>query len=537
MLSRLSIGQKILMIPTLGAISFSVYIILSTFTAIDNQTILEKTRDVHFPALQLADQGLVGMERVKDTLSSAVTTGDEESLDIAKDLSKQVLTQLSEINQVSNDFSSVIEPVESQFKDYFDAAFKLSKDMINGSADFRSLGARAQQINTDFDSAYLALEKFRDELNITFKSSIESANSQAQTIVNVGYVMGAATIVILFAVAIPVTFAIKSNLGSVIRSLKNIAQENGDLTVRIENTSQNEIGELVHWFNSFMDKLHSVIKQVIESVMPLANLVHALNELAEESRTDIAAQRHGADATKESVDNMSQRVRAVATNAAEAANAAERLNSEAVTGKQVVDETVASINLLAENVRETSNVIHELEADSNSVSIVLDVIKGIAEQTNLLALNAAIEAARAGEQGRGFAVVADEVRSLASRTQESTEEINKIIEKLQNAARSAVATMENSTDRASTSVDSASKAGKSLIAITETINSINSMNTKIANSTDEQQSLATGIVEKVSDIHFRTEQASQHAERLNDASYELSTMTQQLKSIAKQFKV
>ena len=153
-------------------------------------------------------------------------------------------------------------------------------------------------------------------------------------------------------------------------------------------------------------------------------------------------------------------------------------------------ETVQSIQELAANVEDTAEVIRKLEDDSNQVGVVLDVIKGIADQTNLLALNAAIEAARAGEQGRGFAVVADEVRTLAKRTQQSTEQIQTTIEQLQNAARSAINVMAKGTEQATTSVETANKAGASLAVITETISRITSMNDQIARSTGDQQNVA-----------------------------------------------
>ena len=234
---------------------------------------------------------------------------------------------------------------------------------------------------------------------------------------------------------------------------------------------------------------------------------------------------------------MNQSVIAVAESAAEAARAADEASSASSNGQSVVNNTVQSIQNLAKNVEETSHVIRQLENDSNQVGVVLDVIKGIAEQTNLLALNAAIEAARAGEQGRGFAVVADEVRTLASRTQQSTEEIQKTIEQLQSAAHKAVEVMSTGTSQAEGSVSEANKAGDSLVVIAQTINRISAMNGQIASSTDDQQAVARQIVGFVDEINARTDETSNNSKQLASASTELAGLAKNLENIARQFRV
>ena len=348
--------------------------------------------------------------------------------------------------------------------------------------------------------------------------------------------MGVITAILLLAVAIPIVQNLRSSILNVVKSLRDIAQEDGDLTVRLKTANRDEIGDLVYWFNQFVEKLQTVVGDIGKASHPLAALANNLNDVSENARNTISAQQMSASDAKAAVDNMTQSVNAVAQSAGEAAQAASDASSAAKDGQRVVDKTVSNIQSLATRVDETSEVIKKLEQDSNQVGVVLDVIKGIAEQTNLLALNAAIEAARAGEQGRGFAVVADEVRTLASRTQQSTEEIQATIEQLQNAAQSAVQVMSTGTEQAAISVDEANKAGNSLSEITETIGRITQMNDQIAQSTNDQKAVSESISHSVDKINSRTENTASSSEKLVEVSAELESLSEYFSKIMSQFK-
>jgi methyl-accepting chemotaxis protein len=230
-------------------------------------------------------------------------------------------------------------------------------------------------------------------------------------------------------------------------------------------------------------------------------------------------------------------VERVARNAVDASQAARSADQEAQSGRKVVDEVVAAIDELATEVGNSSQMILSLKDNAEQIGSVLDVIRGIAEQTNLLALNAAIEAARAGEQGRGFAVVADEVRTLASRTQESTEEIQAMIEKLQQGANAAVSAMQSGQQKTENTVQRAGSAGDALGAITEAVSRIAEMNAHIAHAAEEQSTVARDINRNVSEIHGLSSEAVNGAEMAAEASQALQTMAEELQQVIREFRI
>ncbi|NKW90512.1 methyl-accepting chemotaxis protein [Alteromonadaceae bacterium A_SAG4] len=536
-LKKMPIATKIFLIPGIAALSFVIYLLITVYTALNNGATLEKVQKVQFPALQLSASTLVDMQKVRDTLASAVTTGDQDTLTMAQELAEEAKSGLNQIASISPDFRGDISRISSGFDSYFDVAYDVSQSMVNGTADFSRLGELSAKMNQSYDGAIASMSQFRDAQQAAFEEAFKNTDSANTSLISTGVILAVVVTILLFGTAVPIVRGIKQSIDDVVRSLKDIAQENGDLTVRIETKSEDEIGELVYWFNQFMDKLQGVVRDVVEASLPLSNLAQNLRGVTEETQRTIDVQQKSATNAKRAVDTMSGSVDGVAHSAAQAASDANEATTAASEGRQIVQQTVTSIQQLAENVRETADVIARLESDSNKVGSVLDVIKGIAEQTNLLALNAAIEAARAGEQGRGFAVVADEVRTLASRTQQSTEEIQSTIEQLQNAAHSAVEVMSRGTEQATNSVETANKAGSSLETITSTIGRINQMNEQIAHNTEDQRTVAVDIVRHVDEIHQRTEQTASRSGELGSMCNELADLAQHLESIAKQFRV
>ena len=537
LLLRLTVGQKILLIPIIGTLSFAIFVIINSVVSAQNASELETAQNVDFPALQLSTSALTNMEKVRDILASSVTTGDIDAVDAAREKADVVRADLTSISRIAPELSGDINTILNTFNAYSEMALSLTSSILDNTADFATLGGQLETMNSRYDEAINQLNGFKSSRQQTFEKAFEQYNSAQDFLFWLGLLMGVLTTLVLFGTAIPVTKTITGNLTRVVKSLRDIAEEDGDLTIRIQTNVQDEVGDLVKYFNRFMEKLQRVVKDIVDTTLPLSDLAQNLNQLTDTTNQNISQQQGAAVHAKQAVDNMNHSVIAVAESAAEAARAADEASSASNNGQQVVNSTVTNIQALAQNVEETAEVIRKLENDSNQVGVVLDVIKGIAEQTNLLALNAAIEAARAGEQGRGFAVVADEVRTLASRTQQSTEQIQQTIERLQTAAHQAVSVMSSGTSQAEGSVVEANKAGDSLVVIAETINRISAMNGQIASSTDDQQAVARQIVGFVDEIYARTDETSQNSDRLASASTELAGLAKNLENIARQFRV
>ncbi len=349
--------------------------------------------------------------------------------------------------------------------------------------------------------------------------------------------IAAIALLVGLALAWFVSRSITCPLRDTVRAMDDIAAGEGDLTRRLPGDGRDEISRLCEAFNRFAGKIHGTVGQLAQATDELKGAAGTLQAITEATHDGVERQRLETEQVATAMNQMTATVQEVARHAGEAADATRAAGDESRQGRAVVEKVSQGIQRLAGDIGTASEVMTKLEQESLNIGSVLDVIRNIAEQTNLLALNAAIEAARAGEQGRGFAVVADEVRTLASRTQQSTQEIQDMIERLQAEAQKAVRMMDESREQVSHNVEHAQRAGAALATIDGRVGTMTDMNLQIASAAEEQTSVAEEINRNVININELMQQTAEGAGQIARASESLSDLATRLERLVGQFRL
>jgi methyl-accepting chemotaxis protein len=362
-------------------------------------------------------------------------------------------------------------------------------------------------------------------------------DERISTIITSIMVIAAVLLVIFGIVGVVLSNTFLRPLQQIKDNLDDIAAGEGDLTRRLPINGDDELGQLAGSFNRFVEKIHGLVRQIVDMTGQLTELVGQVSTQAQRSEEAMERQRHETDQVATAINEMSAAAHEVAQSAQGAAEAAQKTDTEGQAAKKVVDGSIERIHTLVQDIRDSGVSLDTLQKDVSSIVSVLDVIRSIAEQTNLLALNAAIEAARAGEAGRGFAVVADEVRALASRTQQSTQEIQGMIDRLQKGTQDAVTAMRRSSDAGDVTSEQANRAGTSLDAIAQLIGTINAMNAQIASAAEEQTAVAEEINRSVHKIAVAVDSVADETQQGAQTARNLAGLGERLGALVRQFRI
>nr|WP_312932072.1 methyl-accepting chemotaxis protein [Pseudomonas sp.] len=461
--------------------------------------------------------GVVGGDLTLDTLIEIINSVDFGGIGHAflVDREGQVI--------VSPDKSLVMK----NLKDIYGHAFNLNSDLQDATLDGNERlisfapvnGLPSAQwyigLSIDKEKAYAALSKFRTSAIIAMLVAV-------------------AAIVALLGVLIPVLMRPLTVMG---RAMRDIADGEGDLTRRLAVQQQDEFGEVATAFNRFVERIHTSISEVASATRQVHDLSEQVVSASNASITGSEEQSMRTNSVAAAINELGAATQEIARNAADASQHASGASEQANDGRQVVEQAIGAMTSLSVKISESCQQIEVLNASTDEIGKILDVIKGISQQTNLLALNAAIEAARAGEAGRGFAVVADEVRNLAHRTQESAEEIHRMITSLQVGSREAVHTMHASQVSSEQTVQVANQAGERLASVTSRIGEIDGMNQSVATATEEQTAVVESLNVDITQINVLNQQG---VENLNETLRHCDALSQQagrLKHLVGSFRI
>jgi len=393
-----------------------------------------------------------------------------------------------------------------------------------------------QKYHNEVKAIFNPVDKFFNTLDQRTAKALFESQQDASNWLKASLISQIIVALLIIGLIVFIMQALFKPLQHAIHAMLNIGEGDGDLSKRLYEKGSNELSSLGRGFNLFANQIQHVVIELRHVIDEITSSSTQLSQTANSTDRAVAEQKVGIEQLLVALEQILPAVQEVAANAAKGADLANVSDQAAVVGLKVVDDAILNINLLQSDIDSAANVINTLAQNSDEIGSVLDVIRGIADQTNLLALNAAIEAARAGEQGRGFAVVADEVRTLAKRTQDSTSEIQLMIEKLQIGAKDAVMRMSESKTRALACVDNSRESGVSLSNITESVASISAINQQIAAATEEQNTAIEEIRRTVEVINEHVDHTATGSKETASSSQHTTELSAKIQLLVGKFK-
>jgi methyl-accepting chemotaxis protein len=536
-LNNISIFKKVSLIFVLSVIIFSVNLAISIISMDKNNDAMNYMQTTISQRVEFANQNVIYVQRLDELYTQAVSFADEDLLQNANKTFKSLKDNLAALNSIDNQKSQGLSQLSQQLEQYNAMTLNLAQSMIDGTADMSKIGQVSQTKSKLYDTLFKGIQEYKKDKVDEFSFTIKEAGDSSMQSLYLSIYIGLALLFIMVIATMSIAKSISGSAKNVASSLGELADGKGNLRHQLEVQGSDELGQVSANFNRFLRLLAESIAGVVRVTAPLFDSANTLKERMSVATRATEQQSRDAKAVHNSMEQMRHSVIDISHSAQQAAQAAHVAEQEATSGLAVVQRTINISHDLNAGIELASQSINELAKDTVSVGSILNVITSIAEQTNLLALNAAIEAARAGEQGRGFAVVADEVRALASKTADATKEIREVLARLKTAAESSVNTMDGAISKASDNEKYAQDTGNVLKLIQEKIVSINRMNTHIASATEQQSQVATEVGNNVVEMNASFDETLKILSEVQGVSQGLLGLADELKQSTSQFKL
>jgi methyl-accepting chemotaxis protein len=540
MFRHFSLTLKLALLPAVALLGMLLFVSFTGYKLAANDERLVSLETQRYPTLEKADAVLFQFSRVPSLLNSAVAAGEQQTLDEARQVLAGIAAKQQELAQLTRqqpERGQQLDAWQAAVKAYAENALNASSQLVAGKASFADLRPSLDRMASDLSNAQKAGDKFRADAYQDFRQTLAQTRTDNAAMTRVGIILTVLLIVLVSLGSWLVIRGIMANVHGVIDSLKSIASGDGDLTRRVSVESRDEIGVMIRLFNGLLDQLQGTLRQVIDSSGPLDRVSKELYQLTQQSKDSAQAQQGHTESISRDIQHMTGSIQEVAQRSRQASDEANEASRQASGARENVGGLSSSITDLGSSVMNAVTAMEQLEEETQQVGTVLTVIRSIAEQTNLLALNAAIEAARAGEQGRGFAVVADEVRNLAQKTTASTAEIQQIIKRLQTSANGVLDVMTRSGAKAQSSIERSLDATRMLDTIAETVSRIDSLNAGIAQFTQEQIGLSHSIQQETGVLQDDARSTAEGAQATARLGEQLVETGDQLRAATSRFRI